>query len=213
MGQRLKGYGDEAARSYSVKGGSFRGTHVMVYTMIRMAYNLFDYQIQGGPSWLESDTYDVLAKPDGDANQDQVKLMVQTLLADRFRLAFHRDTNEVAGYAIVVAKKGPKLHTSDADRRPKKEIGRWFVSGQAITIDSLASSLAHILRCPVSDKSGLKGVYDFRLEWTPEGSAQASEPGLSVFTAMESQLGLKLEREKVPVEALVIDHIERPSGN
>ena len=210
----------QPGRPYDVieilKGGTFRGTHVTAHTMIRFAYDVFSYQINAGPGWLESDTYDVMAKPDGDVNREQVKLMVRALLADRFKLAFHRDPKEVTGYEIVVAKKGPKLHAADPDSRARKEIGRRpksYVDGKNINLDSLATSLAVLLGCPVADKTALDGKFDFRLEWTPDGAPVTDEPGASIFTAMEDQLGLKLEARKVTVEALEIDHIEKPSGN
>ena len=198
-------------------GGTFRGTHLTIHTLIRMAYDVASYQIRGGPGWIDSDTYDIAAKPDRNATRDQVRLMVQSLLTDRFKLSFHRENKEVAGYAIVIAKKGSKLHASDPATRSRKQIGRSFVDGQAITIASLATSLTQILRCPVSDQTGLTENFDFKLEWTPdrppEAASTAAEPPLSVFAAIEEQLGLKLESHKTPSEILVIDQLEKPSEN
>src|SRR5579871_1508795 len=163
----------------TLPGGTFKGTHVTVHTLMRMAYDVFDYQIRGEPGWLESDTYDVVAKAEGDPDRDEMRLLVRSLLAERLALSYHRESREAAGYAIVVAKKGPKLHPSDADTRPTKQIGRSFVTGRKMTIDSLAGSLAHLLRCPVADETGLTAQFDCKLEWTPESPRQEPEPGVS----------------------------------
>ena len=196
-------------------GGATRCTHVTVHTLIRWAYRLDDHQLQGGPAWLESDRFDIVAKPESFATRGEVELMVQALLADRFKLSFHRDTKELAGYEIVVGKNGPKLQAADGDSKPRAETGMGFVTGKKMQIQFLAKALAHRLGCPVVDKTGLKSEFDYKLEWTPERRAQNpnAEPALTVFTAIEEQLGLKLEARKFPVETLAIDHVEKPSEN
>jgi uncharacterized protein (TIGR03435 family) len=199
----------------AMQGGATRCTHVTFHTLIRWAYRLDDHQLQGGPAWLDSDRFDIVAKPQSFATRDEVELMVQALLADRCKLSFHRDTKDVTGYEIVVGKNGPKLQAADGDSRPNAEMGMGFVTAKKMQIQFLAKALAHRLNCPVVDKTALKGDFDYKLEWAPERHSQnpEAEPALTVFTAIEEQLGLKLEARRFPLETLVIDHIEKPSEN
>lgn len=190
---------------------------------------------------MGSERYDITAKAEGDGSPspEQLRPMVQALLADRFKLAVHRGTKELSMYALVVGKNGPKLkenHDVEPDapsptggrrlRGAQFRMGRGLISGQRVPMTMLASQLAQQLGRAVVDKTGLKGNYDFSLEWTPEeglplgpkeGGSDAPPPsdasGPSIYTALQEQLGLKLEATKGPVEILVIDHIEKASEN
>jgi len=146
--------------------------------------------------------------------------MMQALLADRFKLALHRDTKELPVYALTIARGGPKLSASGGEF-PRMRIGRGQIEAQKWTMAKFASDLARQLGRPVIDRTELAGTYDFKLEWTPDESQPGSaEPGgertisvvgPSIFTALQEQLGLRLESTKGPVEILVVDHVEKPS--
>jgi len=215
-------------------GGRISMSGVTAKNLIQQAYGVREFQIVGGPGWLGLERYDITAKPEGAATQDQVKVMMQALLADRFKLQFHRETKELPTYALVVAKGGPKFHESEvvpegSDKptgaRMTMERGRFSV--QSAPVAALANQLGQVLGQSVIDKTGLTGNYDFKLEWTPdEGSERrmirapggdsptpADAAGPSIFTALQDQLGLKLESTKGPVEILVIDRAEKPSEN
>ena len=163
--------------------------------------------------------------------------MLQTLLADRFKLTTHRTTKELPIYSLVVAKGGSKLHEANSgeikgpDGRPEPPGSSLIgfrsgeLTGQNLEMDQLARLLTEQTGRTVVDNTGLKGNYDLTLNWTPDqiapnglagggpDSSTSSEPGPSIFTAIQEQLGLKLQSQKGPVEILVIDHVERPSEN
>src|SRR5580704_361371 len=194
-------------------GGRVSMSGATVRFLIQQAYGVRDFQIAGGPAWLGSDRYDITAKPEGAATPDQVKVMFQALLADRFKLQFHRETKELPTYALVVAKGGPKFSASKQDEGPADESdkpkgprimmkGRGNFNLEGAPVTALASQLSQVLGRSVIDKSGLQGNYDFKLEWTPDenlqgfgkpAEAEHSAPvdaGISIFTALQDQLGL-----------------------
>jgi uncharacterized protein (TIGR03435 family) len=191
---------------------------------IQRAYGVKPYQLTG-PEWIHSERYMIVAKAAGAVPQDKILLMLQTLLADRFRLAFHREAKEMPIYALVVSKGGPKL-------KEAKDEGATQIGGngdeivfERASMQSLVGTLGRSLDRPVIDATGLKGLYNFRLAWTDDnrpnrnapaaGASGASDPGdaPSIFTALQERLGLKLESRKAPVDVLAIDHIEKPPAN
>jgi len=158
--------------------------------------------------------------------------MLQSLLLDRFKLTFHRETKDLAVYALVTGKNGPKLHASETAGEMKRQfrIGRGQINLEGATMAGLADALSNLVGRNVLDRTGISGNYDIKLEWTPDESepsmfkgppadgAGAGAPapdasGPSVFTAIQEQLGLKLEAQKGPVEVMVIEHIEKASEN
>ena len=202
--------------------------------LIKFAYDLHPRQITRGPAWLETEKFDITAKPDtsGMPNPAQMKTMVQKLLADRFQLTFHREKREQSVYAITIAKNGPKLTKSES---PLNLPGfglppRRFVARNA-TMAEVASVLqANLTEQPVVGQTGLGSTrYDFILNYTPDPSQLsrlgALGPGIAppptdnadappdLFTAFQQQLGLKLESTKAPADVLVIDRAEKPSEN
>ena len=236
--------------------GRFTANGVTTKHLITMAYNVKDFQVAGGPGWINSERYDIEAKePDSiaeelpklppDQREEQSRLMIQALLADRFKLKLSHTTKELPAYALVVAKNGPKLQQArPGDTYPKgikgpdgvghagvMRMGPGELTGQGIAIKFLARLLSEQLGRDVLDQTGLKGNYDLTLKWTPEpgegmmlrgpeggnpGPESAPPPessGPSIFTAIQEQLGLKLEPTKAPAEVLVIDHVEKPSEN
>jgi uncharacterized protein (TIGR03435 family) len=189
---------------------------VSLQRLVREAYQLWNYQLSGGPSWIDSDAYDVIAKTDQPVSDEQRRLMLQALLADRFKLTFHRETKELPIFALMVDKNGPKF-------RPLKEGEQPTPSPLSFKdLPSLAGMLSNVAGRPVLDRTGLSGNFDLAInmrkaeeEWQREhADVPPTDPGdnMIVFAAKE-QLGLKLVPTKGPVEMYVVDHAEKPSGN
>jgi uncharacterized protein (TIGR03435 family) len=198
-------------------GGRFSARNLTLKQLLQNAYAMQDYQISGGPSWITSVSFDIEARAGtgtAEAPREQVLRMVQTLLTDRFRLALHRETRQLPIYSLVVGKSGHRLHAADSNvGRNKTMLGQLIVRKMNMT--TLADILAIDLKRPVKDETGLKGEFAFTLEWT-RGMGESDDsptPRPSLFTAVQEQLGLKLESAKGPVEVLVIDHAEKPSEN
>jgi uncharacterized protein (TIGR03435 family) len=239
-------------------GGGFSGNAVTVKFLIEEAYNIKDAQLVGAPSWTDTERYDIEAKPDDatgaaldkltpEQRRDQLRLMLQNLLKDRFQLVVTHDSKELPVYALVVAKTGPKVkpstfnpaeHSADAPRAPGvggpagpgiMMNGRGSLKVTYADMSQLANVLSRFAGRPVVDKTGLTAKYDFELKWTPDdtmptGPSTGPRPpgddapppeatGPSLFTALQEQLGLKLEPQKNAMDVLVIQHVERPSEN
>jgi uncharacterized protein (TIGR03435 family) len=211
-------------------GGRFTATNATVKMLIRQAFDLPDNQISGGPKWLDSENYDIEAKmagdaaiPTGQAGGAQIRTMLRSLLIERFGLVVHREAKEEPVFQLIVAKGGSKLKATEVrEGEPQGlRLGIGRLTGMAASMPMLASNLSRQLGRPVLDKTGLNGFYDFILDYTldPGTPPVVDEPNAadlslpSVFTALQKQLGLKLESMKATVEILVIDHAERPSGN
>jgi uncharacterized protein (TIGR03435 family) len=209
--------------------GLLRITNQTLRSMIGYAYNVRDFQISGGPGWIASERYDVTAKPETGAHDQQMKQMLQTLLAERFQLQFHREIREGPIYVLLVGKDGPKLHPAKASDESgiqsgrDADTGRWTLrTTGGDSMERLAASLAARLERPVVDKTGLTGKFDFELSWIPDltastaGAANGALPeasGPSIFTAVQEQLGLHLESQRGPVEILIIDHAVKAAEN
>jgi uncharacterized protein (TIGR03435 family) len=216
-----------------LNGAEVITTNVTVHALINLAYWLHPKQLTGGPAWTESDKFDVAGKPDapGQPNVDQMKMMIQKLLADRFQLKFHFEKRDLQAYVITIAKTGAKLIKSQDDPKgiPGWNFGR-TASGMTMTFRNSPMSqfiavLQNSMDRPVVDQTGLSGRYDFTLNFTPDPAQAAllggppapaadnpdAAPGL--FAAFQQQLGLKLESTKAPVEVMVIDKVEKPSEN
>jgi uncharacterized protein (TIGR03435 family) len=204
--------------SNAVEIGRINFNNVTLKGCIRQAYGLRQYQVVGGQAWLNDDRYDIAAKASGAASKDQLMLMLQTLLAERFHLAVHRETKEMPTYSLVVAKKGPKIHPMKDDGSGV-EIGADPAHPYAVRNISMAMFAGVLSRSqqvdrPVLDHTGLEGVFTFTLDLAADDSPSADGVvGPSIFTALQEQLGLKLEPDRGPVETLVIDHAERPTQN
>ncbi len=229
----------------SAGSGRFRTVNAPVILLVRFAWNVQDFQIAGLPAWAKTERFSIDARWSDPADMDptqmhtfdaRVHLRLQDLLENRFALKVHRQTKEMPVYALLVSKSGPKLTAASPQTDPKTRgmlrTGRGELSGTAVTIERLVKELTAQTGRTVIDKTGLKGEYDFKLQWTPEpgqinsmapppgaqapamAEAAASDAtGPSLVTAIQEQLGLKLESTKGPVEVIVIDHVERPSAN
>ena len=207
-------------------GVSISGPRVTFSTMgvtglIEYAYDLKPYEISGGPAWIASERYDIAAKVEGEGtpSKDRVRRMLQTLLTDRFQLKYHRDSREMSVYELVVGKNGPKLKESAPDAENSFSMtGKNRLIQITVTkgtMEQLALQLSSSVEHPVLDKTGLTGQYDYKLvDWAPENGVPLPDSNaVSIFTAIQEQLGLKLEPQKAPIIAIIIDHVERPSGN
>jgi uncharacterized protein (TIGR03435 family) len=199
--------------------GNLRMRDVTVATCIKWAYGVQDSQISG-PEWLQSQHYDIIAKADQPATEDQMKPMLRALLADRFGLTFHRQTKELRSFAMTVAKGGHKLHESANDATPSRQNSATGTTVKAMTLKEFGDFMAGPLQTPVVDMTGLPGRYDFVLDFTPylpDGEHVmkvdfANTTGI-IIAAMQGELGLKLESRKESVDVMLIDHVEKPSAN
>ena len=226
---------------HDAKSGRFivmQGTNRFVekdYTLkllIAAAYDLNPKAISGGPDWMDSDHYDILALTPGEKrpSHDEQMAMLRTLLADRFQLTFHRESKEFSIYELQIAKGGvkPGLRESKAAPSDPPQListvypQKLVLPARNATMTDFVSLLQRaVLDRPVVDKTGLTGRYDFDLEWAPDETqfggdvpvAPADAPSPPFFTAIQQQLGLKLEATRGPIEALVVDKAERPSAN
>lgn len=246
-----------------VPGGAINLHGITLKALVQQAYDVRDFQISGGPGWIGADKYDITAKAETTSAeappdprqlseeqrktlQEQTRLRLQTLLAGRFQLKIHHETKELPVYALVVAKNGPKLKEDRGENTgPGKGMMRMSpgqLVGQQVGMAFLAQSLAQMVSRTVLDQTGLKGTYDFELNFASDqgrgavfgggagdgpppppppgaGPGLIKEPpppdpnGPTIFTALQEQLGLKLESQKGPVDIIVIDHVEKPSEN
>ncbi len=216
-------------------GGGLTATGVTLKMLISFAYGVAAYQISGGPSWMGTERWDIEAKTDGVEGRvsfaaSQARL--RHLLEDRFQLKTHRQSKKLPVYALVVTKNGFKLRpngVNTSEMKPRVNFRLGAASFTNSSVASLAWQLSQNMGRPVLDRTGIQGEYDFMLKWTPtpdEGRPEAlglaphaappappDSNGPSLFTALQEQLGLKLESTKGPVDTLVIGHVERPSEN
>ena len=241
-------------------GGRFTATNVPVALLVQMAYQLQQFQMQGAPAWLRTARFDITARLDGDpppppvgsTQSDPVMLALQTLLADRFKLSVHWETQDLPIYALVLAradgklgpnirpaavdctaaaaasaaaaKEGRTLNHNTPDRVScgvRNSNGRIMFGGYPMSF--FANTLANEVNRSVVDRTGLAGNWDFELTYTRDrvrrpdvtdaGPAAADPDGASIFTALQEQLGLKLDSTKGPVRVLVIDRIEQPTAD
>jgi uncharacterized protein (TIGR03435 family) len=198
--------------------GRLRAYNVTLRRCIQGAYNIPEGQILGGPKWLDELHFDIVAKADHPAGDDELSLMLQSLLADRFKLMIHRDTQTRSGYALTVMKGGIKAEPSDPSAPATTNLTRTSLDAKGCDMTRLVMKLAGVLGAPVVDMSGDKRGFDISLHWVPDEltkpGAQAIVPdGPSLFTALQEQLGLRLDSRKVPVEVLMVDQADMPSEN
>lgn len=212
-------------------GERYVATNASLGLMIAVAYRLKADQIVGGPSWLGADTFDMNATAGRPASIDELHVMLRNLLAERFKLKFHRENRELPVYSLTVDRTGPKLkeHSFQNAGEPWIDVAveqmvRMKLNGRSVTMNYFAFRLSQLLDRPVIDQTELKGDFDFELSYTrdlppgiPEGAqingAAIDTSGPTIFAAMPKQLGLKLEPRKGPVSVFVVDSVEKPTGN
>jgi len=189
---------------------------VTVQTCIKWAYGVQRAEVVG-PDSLEQDRYDIEAKAEEPVKDEQLKLMLQTLLAQRFGLKFHREKKELKGYAMTLIKPSTKLHPSEGDGKMFRENSANGTVAKFITMQEFADFMAGPLEAPVQNQTGLQGKYDLVLDFTKyipmEAHSMSPEFTGVIFAAMQGELGLKLQSEKITVDVMVVDHVEKPSAN
>lgn len=212
-------------------GGRFVATGVPLRFLIGMAYNVRDFQIVGAPDWVGSQAWDVNAKAessDGRISMEQMRPMMKALLAERCGMKAHEETKELPVYDLVAAKGGHKLKEASGGQENRQfRMGRGQIKANGVSMEALAQQLGQQLGRKVIDKTGVTGAFDVELNWTPEpgqgmgpfggpppgAMPQADSSGPSIFTALQEQLGLKMESSKGPVPVIVIDSISKPTEN
>ncbi|HEX3746025.1 MAG TPA: TIGR03435 family protein [Bryobacteraceae bacterium] len=210
---------------YTAKSGDFTAQNVTLRNLIAYAWHVKEFQVIGGPKWLDSDHYDVLAKPphDGTSSDTASRLRLRALLAERFQLIAHTGSKELPVYALVVAKTGPRLQLAKADTPNAGIEGRrGLLTCRGVSMQSFAEwGLAPRLGNIVLDKTGLPGQYDFTVQYADDSPPKPGadpppppDPSLpSLPSALQEQLGLKLETQESPVEVILVDRAEKASAN
>jgi uncharacterized protein (TIGR03435 family) len=209
-----------------------------VRDLLMFAYELRDFQVVGGPSWISSEHFDIEATTGGNTAQQQLKQMLQTLFKERFRLQSHMDERDLSIYELVVAKSGLKMkplkeggcvivdpdHPRSATQQDVAVCGNLsngrgtFDAANASMVD-IAKMLSFVVGRTVEDRTNVQGLFPVHLRFSPDDNganldaAAGTDNGLSVFTALREQLGLRLQASKGPVRVMLIDHVERPSNN
>jgi len=197
--------------------GSHTHTGMIVLTgqtlkgLICSAYRVKDFQVSGGPKWIDGDRFDVNARAEGAANGPELQRMLQTLLADRFQLVFHHEGKIAPAYSMVLLKSGLKIKPVEGATGSNSHSTKGQLTVTGMTMPGLADFLTRRLGTPVIDLTETPGAYDFKLEWSIEGDANDVQSAL--FAALQQQLGVKLESRKLPIDLIVVDRAEKPSEN
>lgn len=223
---------DRPGKGFGVRGSHFNTINTTLSDLITFAYGIQQKQIVGAPSWVDTDKWDIEAQPDvpGAPNRNQVATMVEKLLADRFQLKFHKESKELSAYVLTVSKTGQKMTKSDSDAQLP---GLFFTNLSPATLtvrNATMDDFSHLLQSavldrPVVDQTALTGKWNFLLKWTADESqfggmgvkvpapSDAADAPPPLFTAIQEQLGLKLDAGKAQVPVFVIDKAEKPSAN
>ncbi|SPE23705.1 conserved exported hypothetical protein [Candidatus Sulfopaludibacter sp. SbA3] len=206
--------------SFQTNPAAFTARSYSLQFLIPYAYHVAVYQLAHMPQWMTSEKYDIAARAPAGSSEDQLRLMLQALLIERFKLAFHRETKELSVYALVPAKEGFQLKV---EKREKQEgdgrvgAGRGRAIGHMVSSPELAETLSLFLDRPVLDRTGIDGLFNFSLHWTPDDAEHQAgdQPGSPPITAaVQEQLGLRLVAQRAPVDLFVIDHVEQvPAKN
>jgi len=204
---------------FTYPGGRFNARATTVKYLLEWAYGIQPSQHSGGPSWLDTDRYDIAAKAEGDATDNQMKLMVQTLLADRFRLKFHRERQKIPVYIVSVGKTAPKLSPpKDGETHalrvvpqtgPDQKVASFHVVATRFSLTQLTDVFARQLGRVILNKTGLDGDFDFTLDLTPDESTPNPLDASLLIAAMREQLGLNLTSQKAAVDVMAIDSVEK----
>jgi uncharacterized protein (TIGR03435 family) len=217
-------------------GQKYEARFVPLKLMIKLMYKITDSQIVGGPDWINTDRFDVDAKAEKPTTLDNLHILFQNMLGDRFKLQFHRETRTLPAFVLTVDKGGSKMKVNE-DPEPFQIPIQFSSGGPAPVPPTFAGTRCNIeylgwwlgqqlngaqqIDRPVVDQTGLKGFYDFKLTYAPDlsgrtgpnGEQPPSFDGPNLFQALKEQLGLKLESTKGPVVVFVIDHVEKPTEN
>jgi len=221
-------------KAFGFRGTQFVTVNTNMNDLVAFAYGMHAKQIVGAPDWFGTELFDIDGKPDveGRPSLKQMELMVQKLLADRFKMTFHHDQKELSVYIITVAPGGPKMTKTTAGPNDQQGFGFRNLGDLAVrnmNIKEFAGWMQNgVMDKPVVDQTGLTDKYDFTLKWTPDDSQFAQFRGVgavpppptddpnappSLYTAIQEQIGLKMGPGKAPDDVIVIDHVEKPSAN
>ena len=213
--------GDEPSDRRVLPGGRFVATATSVRTLLRVAFGTDDNRMSGAPSWIDGETFDIDAITADHAEvktPQQFQQLILALLEDRFRLKFHREQKEGPMYWLELdkpGKLGPALKLSTPESQPNMSTNsngsRVAMKASKASMAEIAATLQRQAGRPVEDHTGLKGAFDFQIEWAPEGTPDSVVPSLN--TVLTEQLGLKLQSAKGTIEILVVDQIAHPSAN
>jgi uncharacterized protein (TIGR03435 family) len=221
-----------AGSSTGRPGGSYNVTNMTLRSLIWVAYGIPSQRIIGGPDWVDSTHFDVAAKAAGDPRPEEVREMIKSLMRERFKLVAREEKRDLPVYALVIARKdgvlGPRMRANPLDcadaaalKKARAEASadsirpcelRFMPSRLRLgtaTVASMLDNLAEIAGRPVVDRTGLSGTYDIDLQWAPTPDAD----GVSIFTAIQEQLGLRLEPSTAPLDVVIIESAQRPTEN
>jgi uncharacterized protein (TIGR03435 family) len=217
------------ARTFGRNGRRFQTTNTNLKYLIQWSWNLQAKQVSGGPPWMDETRYDLVGEMDGTGtpNDHQWKIAVQNLLIDRFQIKLHHEAREMPAFVLTVAKGGSKLTPGDGDTKAHLNMGFSGGVGETMRGRGVNASIGDfvgelqriVMDRPIVDRTGLTGVYNIQFAFTREdpnslGMTQLPDNAApNLITALDEQLGLKLEGVKAPVDVLAIDHVEPPSAN
>jgi uncharacterized protein (TIGR03435 family) len=207
----------------NVRNGALTFGNASLSDCLKFAYGLVSDAQLAGPDWIKSKEvrFDIVAQVPPDTPRERLLLMLQSLLVERLKLAVHHEQKDLSYLALAVGKNGPKLREVQPDRAGSTGLSMLgHIAGSQLSMQTLALLISRFERQTVIDITGLKGLYEVKLEWTPDfpplvnGAPAETAPGPSLFTAVQEQLGLKLESRKGPVDVLVVDHANQiPAEN
>ena len=215
------------ARGYSIRPlpGRLSVSNTPLRLLIASAYHVYEFQVSGGPKWIDSERYDIEAKAASGSRptEKQLMLMLQALLADGFALAIRRDTKDFPVYALEIGKGGPRFQAPKDEGAPEFRVfQRRQITARRAPLAYLVEALSMLLGRPAIDKTGLTGIYDYKLEWTPDEIQVASDENHarpadenvpSLTSALQEQLGLRLQSQRGPVETIIVDRVAKASLN
>jgi len=213
--------GGRGSSSHSRPGGEIILENYSLKRLVERAYDVKDFSISC-PDWMDTTRFDIIAKPPAPVAREEMNVLMQSLLADRFKLVIRRETKTMSAYELVVGKGGLKVKAAEpgySNSNSNSNAGKGTFVATKITMGEFATFLSTRLDRPVVDKTEVKGVFDMKLEWTlddnsPSATGASTSEGPTIFTAIQEQLGLKLVAQKLPVEIVVVDHAEKvPTEN
>lgn len=199
--------------SLNTGNGRLIGDNMTLKRYIMSAYQVRPHQVLGGPEWLDTERFDIVGKAEGKAGDGMLRMMLQALLAERFKLTFHREARMIQAFVLDAPKGDGRLTRSEGGER-KSSHGRGDLVLENSTLGHLADALSGQLDLPVVNQTSIEGVFNLKLRWTPENitnpPAEAPPP---IYSAIQEQLGLRLRSQKAPIEVFLIDSADKPSEN
>ena len=219
-GEPGRGGGRGRRDNIQVSPGTVTMRNISLKSSIRWAWHVSEFQVSG-PDWLDSERFEIAGKAPGPATEEQLRLMMQTLLRERFKLALHRQTKELSAYVLVVGKNGPKVQETKTEGEASIDINQrqLSVNVQRAPVSQLIDMMSNLLRAPVIDMTGLTGRYDLTLNIAKYAGDMAArgqsidsapaDPVALVSMILQDELGLKLEARKMPLELVIVDRAEK----